>query len=84
MVDCLPEYACTKTEQLHIIGFAVKIVIEQDDDQFHAFCPQLKGLHVGGRTQLEVLKNAEDGATLYLKSLIEHGDPIPDGISIET
>ena len=84
MVDCLPEYAAIKAEQLNVKGYAIPIVIEPDDDGFHAFSPALKGLHVGGKTQLEALKNAEDGAVLYLDSLIEHGDPIPDGITIET
>lgn len=59
------------------LRFTVDIVIEPDEDQFHAYAPALKGLHVGGRTEKEALKNAVDATHLYLESLIRHGDPIP-------
>ena len=62
----------------------VDIAVEPDDDGFHAFCPALKGLHVGGRTEQEAAKNATDGVLLYLESLIKHGDPMPAGVSIST
>lgn len=63
--------------------FTVVINVETDDDQYHAFCPALKGLHVGGQTEKEAVKNAVDAAILYLQSLIEHGDPIPVGVATE-
>ena len=66
-----------------VIRFTVDIIIEPDDAQFHAFCPALKGLHVGGRTEKEALKNVTDAAMLYLESLIRHGDPIPVGVTTE-
>jgi len=66
-----------------VIHFTIDIVVEPDGDGFHAFCPALKGLHVGGRTEREALKNAADGAILYLESLMEHGDPIPVGVTVQ-
>ena len=51
------------------IHFTIEIIVEPDDDGFHAFCPALKGLHVGGDTEEEALKNAFDGSILYLESL---------------
>lgn len=60
--------------------FKVPIVIEPDKDRFHAYCPLLKGLHVDGMTEEEAFSNAVDAVFVYLKSLIEHNDPIPDGI----
>lgn len=66
-----------------VVNFTVAILVEPDDDQFHAFCPALKGLHVGGRTEEEAVKNARAGAIIYLESLINHGDPIPVGVTIE-
>jgi predicted RNase H-like HicB family nuclease len=66
-----------------VVKFILSIVVEPDDDGFHAFCPALKGLHVGGETEQEALKNAIDGAMLYLRSLIRHGDPIPVGVTVE-
>ena len=66
-----------------VVRFSIDIVVEPDDDGFHAFCPALKGLHVGGKTEQEALKNATDGAILYLESLIKQGDPIPVGVTVE-
>lgn len=55
----------------------IEIIVELDEDEFHAFCPALKGLHVDGCTQAEALKNAADAVSLYVESLIRHGDPLP-------
>ncbi len=68
----------------HVVQFSVDVVVEPDDGEFHAYCPALKGLHVGGETEEEALKNAMDAVELYLKSLIKHGDPIPVGVATET
>jgi predicted RNase H-like HicB family nuclease len=65
------------------ISFSVMVIIEPDDDRFHAFCPALKGLHVEGATEEEACKNAADAAIAYLKSLIKHQDPIPLGIIVK-
>lgn len=59
------------------VRFTVDIVVEPDGDQFYAYAPALKGVHVGGRTEEEAIQNAIDATHLYLKSLIRHGDPIP-------
>lgn len=66
-----------------IIRFTIDITVEPDEDEFHAFCPALKGLHVSGRTEKEAIQNAADAAIIYLKSLIKHGDPIPVGVTTE-
>jgi len=67
-----------------IIEFKVEVVVEPDDVGFHAYCPALKGLHVGGDTKKEALQNAGDAALLYIKSLIRHGEPIPVGVTVRT
>jgi predicted RNase H-like HicB family nuclease len=67
-----------------MVEFAVDVVVEPDDDQYHAYCPALRGLHVGGATEEEALSNARDAVEAYLKSLIKHGDPIPVGVATET
>ena len=63
-----------------IIGFKVEVVVEPDEDGFHAYCPALKGLHTCGDTKEEALENAKDAAIAYLQSSIKHGDSIPVGI----
>ena len=62
--------------------FVVDIVVEPDDEEFHAYCPALKGLHVAGDTREEALFNAIDAAVLYLESLIKHHDPIPSEVQV--
>ncbi|MDP2916453.1 MAG: type II toxin-antitoxin system HicB family antitoxin [Dehalococcoidia bacterium] len=59
------------------LKFKVPIIIEPDSVGFHAYSPALKGLHMGGDTEEEALKNARDAAIAYLESMISHGDPIP-------
>jgi predicted RNase H-like HicB family nuclease len=63
------------------IEFKVDIIIEPDESGFHAYCPALKGLHVGGDTKEEALRNAREAAITYLESLIKHGDAIPVGVT---
>lgn len=62
------------------IRIKVKIVVERDDDAFYAYCPDLKGLHVGGDTEEEALSNAIDATKAYLGSLVKHNEPIPVGL----
>ena len=59
------------------ITFRLDILVEPDDEEYHAYCPALKGLHTCGATPEEALSNALDAAEGYLQSLIQHGDPIP-------
>ena len=65
------------------IEFKIDIVIEPDDDGFHAYCPALKGLHTSGDTKEAALENARYSAIAYLESLIKHNDPIPVGITVK-
>lgn len=58
---------------------SVTVCVEKDGDGFYAYAPALKGLHVGGSTEEEVLRNAKDGIILYLESLINHRESLPEG-----
>jgi predicted RNase H-like HicB family nuclease len=60
----------------------VSVVVEPDEDGFHAYCPALKGLHVDGRTKKEALENAEKALVVYLRSLADHGEPLPIGADL--
>ena len=55
----------------------LKIVVEPDGDEFHSYCPQLKGLHSSGKTVKEAKKNAMNAAKAYVDSLHKHGEPLP-------
>ena len=60
--------------------FEIRFVVEPDDDGFHAFCPDLEGLHVDGDTFDAALECAKDAVEVHLKSLMNAGDPIPIGV----
>jgi len=62
------------------VKLSVPIIIEKDGDEYHAYCPVLKGLHTCGESEEEALENAKNAISAYLFSLIKHGDPIPLGI----
>jgi predicted RNase H-like HicB family nuclease len=62
-----------------IIEFQVEVIVEPDDDGFHAYCPALKGLHTRGDTEQEAVDHARDAAIAYIESCIKHGDSIPIG-----
>ena len=64
-------------KQKHAISFNIIICVEKDDDNYHAFVPNLKGIHVDGNTQQEAIENAKKACVLYIKSLIQHDEPIP-------
>lgn len=55
------------------------VILERDGDSFHAFCPAFKGLHVDGKTEGEALDNASQAASVYVASLVNHGEPLPIG-----
>lgn len=57
----------------------VTVCVEKDGRGFYAYAPALKGLHIGGSTEEEVLENTKDGIILYLESLVNYREPFPEG-----
>jgi predicted RNase H-like HicB family nuclease len=55
----------------------VRLEVEKDGRSFHAYCPDLKGLHVDGATSDEALQNAKDAVVEYVKSMIRHDERLP-------
>ena len=68
---------------IQVITLKIRFVVEADGDEFYAYCPDLPGLHVGGATQTEALKNGREAVEAYLQSLIRHKQPIPIGVQQE-
>lgn len=58
----------------------VRIFTEQDGDTYYAYCPDLKGVHVGGDTEKEAIETCIDAIGSHLSTMIKHGDPIPVGL----
>lgn len=58
---------------------SISVVVERDENRFHAYAPALKGLHVDGETEEDAFRNAGEAISVYLESLRRHGDPLPIG-----
>ncbi|MDE0611778.1 MAG: type II toxin-antitoxin system HicB family antitoxin [Gammaproteobacteria bacterium] len=57
----------------------VRIFVEPDEDSFHAFCPELKGVHVSGDSEQEALENCQIAIDQHIHTILKYGDPIPIG-----
>lgn len=55
----------------------IPVIIEKCKNGYYAHTPIFKGIHIDGETEEEVEKNFEIAVKLYIKSLIEHSEPIP-------
>lgn len=49
----------------------------EPDGGYHAYCPVLPGCHAQGDTLEEAVRGIHEAITLYLESLREHNEPIP-------
>lgn len=45
------------------LKFRIRIIVEKDENGFYAYCPELKGLLVGGSTKAEIHQNVPDCRT---------------------
>jgi predicted RNase H-like HicB family nuclease len=45
--------------------------LEKDGNQYHAFCPELKGCHTFGSTPEEALSNLKNAVALYVEDEME-------------
>ena len=63
---------------LEYLSMEYSIHMEQDEDGvFVAICPTLPGCVSQGQTREEATANIREAIEGNLKSLIKHGDPIP-------
>jgi predicted RNase H-like HicB family nuclease len=53
------------------MSYKLNILIEEDDDGFYAYCPELKGCQSQGDTLEEVQANITEAVELYLETLSE-------------
>ena len=60
-------------------SYTFKVIVEPDEDRWHAFCPALegKGAASWGHTREEALKNIDEVIQLVVESMIEHGEQLP-------
>lgn len=53
------------------MSYKLNIIIEEDEDGFYAYCPELKGCQSQGNTLEEVQNNIQEAVELYLETLSE-------------
>jgi predicted RNase H-like HicB family nuclease len=53
------------------------VIIEPDEDVFHAFVPALPGCHTFGATVEEAQNNIAEAITLHIESMQEDGELVP-------
>ena len=61
--------------------YLFQIVVEPDEDVWHAYCPALiqQGGATWGMTREEAIKHIREVVAVVVESLIQHGEPIPEG-----
>jgi predicted RNase H-like HicB family nuclease len=68
---------------IHIKGkgmktYVFRVVIEPDEDRYYADIPALPGCYSWGYTYEEALRNIKEAAELWVETLAEDGEPIPE------
>jgi predicted RNase H-like HicB family nuclease len=61
-----------------VITYTFKVVVEPDENRWHAYCPALadRGAATWGNTPEQAVSNLQEVVQLVVESLVEHGEPI--------
>jgi predicted RNase H-like HicB family nuclease len=61
--------------------YSFKVVVEPDDDRWHAHCPALEqyGASTWGNTEEEAFKHIHEVVNMIIGELTEDGIPVPEG-----
>lgn len=55
------------------------VIFEKEEEGgYHIFCPTLPGCHTQSETIDEGIQNIREAIELYVESLIEDGQPVPE------
>jgi predicted RNase H-like HicB family nuclease len=63
--------------QAEAVPYVYRVLIEPDDDRFHASVRALPGCYSWGYSYEEALKNVKEAIELWLEVKKEAGEPIP-------
>jgi antitoxin HicB len=53
------------------------VLVQEDDGSYSVTVPALPGCTTQGKTRSEALTMIGEAITLYIESLVAHGDPVP-------
>src|ERR1039457_3049064 len=61
--------------------YSFKVVVEPDDDRWHAYCPALQqyGASTWGNTEEEAFKHIHEVVRMIIAELTEDGIAVPEG-----
>ena len=65
-------------------SYTYRIIIEQDEDQFHAFVPALPGCHTYGATTAETRTHLREAMEIYLTHLASKNEDLPEESGLES
>lgn len=59
--------------------YTYSVVVEPDEDAWHAYCPALQGYGAAtwGTTRAEALQHIREVVAMVVAELIEDGEPLP-------
>ena len=59
--------------------YTYRVVVEPDDDAWHAYCPALQGYGgaTWGRTRTEALRHIREVVVMIVAELVEDGETLP-------
>jgi antitoxin HicB len=60
-----------------VTNYNFTVVIEPDENGFHAYVPALPGCHTFGETLDEARKQVAEAIELHVESMIEDGEAVP-------
>lgn len=65
-------------------SFILRVVLEQDEDVWRAYVPELeaKGVATWGHTREEALKNIQEVAQMVIEELQEDGESLPLSVTV--
>lgn len=60
--------------------YTFKVVVEPDEDQWHAYCPALEqfGAATCGDTEEQALQHIREVVEMIVEELLDEGRPIPE------
>jgi predicted RNase H-like HicB family nuclease len=62
---------------MQVSNYQFTVVIEPDEDGFHAYATALPGCHTFGSTVDEARTNIVEAIQLHVECMLEDGEPIP-------
>lgn len=65
-------------------NYTYRVIIEPDGDSFHAYVPALTGCHTFGASIVEAKTNIREAISVYLASLIDDKQAIPEDQGFES